>query len=501
MANTVPFGPTEARGILQRAWQHPRWFLEELLGCRPWEKQVTILEALRHQKEVAVKSCHGIGKDWIAARAVLWWLFVHQPALVVTTGPTDRQVVGILWKEINAAHTASRIPFGGRVLTQELQLGPHRWALGFTAGDKSPTDFQGWHSPNILVIVDEACGVSAEIYDAIDSLLSSSNARKLEIGNPTDPASTFARSFRTSGIHKISINAFESPNFTAFGITERDIEEHTWEAKITGPLPYPELTTPEWVAKRYERWGPRNPLYQSRVLAQFPVQGEDTLIPIAHIEAAQERTLAPSGRVMLGVDVARKGSNWSVIAQRQGPVLRIHRRWSKCDTMESTGYVRMAMQDLGAEGAVIDGVGLGGGVVDRLLELGTPGIFEFNGGIPAIDPERFANRRAECYWMIREAAENGELDLDPLDEDLAAQLSAIRWKPTSKGQVAIESKDDMASRGVASPDDADAASMTYHGATTAPAILSSGTRQAAAALRDQHRGRRRSVKQSVNRYY
>ena len=102
----------------------------------------------------------------------------------------------------------------------------------------------------------------------------------------------------------------------------------------------------------------------------------------------------------------------------------------------------------------VDADGLGAGVFDRLVELGHS-VGEIRGGQAVIEPEDFINRRSEWYWNLRTLFERGEIDLDPLDTELAKQLVAIKYKLTSKGQIAVESKDEMRKRGVASPDRAD----------------------------------------------
>lgn len=445
--------------VVDRFQTDPMFFMRRVLGCRPWEKQIEIAEAVRDHKEVAVRSAHSIGKDWIAARIVLWFLYSHYPAIVITTGPTDRQVKGILWREIALAYQRAKAHLGGELLTQELKIDSDRWAIGFTSGD-DPNRFQGFHSKNILVIIDEACGVAPSTYTAVDALLTSENSRKLEIGNPTDSASSFAKSFKTPGIHKITIDAFDTPNMKKFGISAADIATNHWREKITGPLPKPELITPEWVATRYKRWGENNPLYQSRVMAKFPEAGEDVLIPLSLIEAAQQRYLPAGEPNIIAADIARFGSDYNVICQRRGPVVRRLSKFTGVDTMVTAGHVLRALNDTKAAYANIDVVGLGAGVVDRLREQGKP-VREFNGGQKAHDSESYLNARAECYWTLRGLFERGEIDIDPADEDLAADLSDIKWKPDSKGRVVIEPKEDMKKRIGHSPDEADAVSMLF----------------------------------------
>ena len=446
--------------LREHALADPVWWVRRFLGNDPWSIQCEIIESVRDNKDTSVKSAHGIGKDWIAARVALWFLYNHKPSIVITTGPSDRQVRGILWKEIAVAHQKAPWPLGGRLLQQELKLAPDWWAWGFTAPERDPDKFQGFHEENILVIVDEAAGVSPEIYLAIDGILTSKNARKLEIGNPTDPTGPFAKSFKTARVKKISVTAFETPNFTDFGITEEDIAKDTWRKKITGEYRYPSLTTPEWVRNKYEDWGPENPLYRSRVLAEFPTEGTDALIPLAWIEAAQRRDLEPTIPSVLGVDVAVEGDDFCVITHRRGPYARRYKKFGKVNTMITTGHVVRALKDTGAEVAQVDVIGVGAGVVHRLGELGHP-VAGASAGKNANNPEEYANQRAEWFWGLRKRFETGDIDLDPFDEDLAAQLCAIKWKPDSRGRVLLQKKELMKKEIQCSPDDADALAIAF----------------------------------------
>lgn len=442
-----------------RIRNNPVWFIERILGGMGWAGQYEIIEAVRDNRHVVVKSCHSMGKDWISGRLVPWFLMSYYPSLVITTGPTDRQVRKILWKEIAKAYAAGQWALGGKLNSQELILDEHRMAIGFTTRD-DPEKFAGFHSLNTLLIVDESSGISKTVHDAAQGILSGASARKLDIGNPTDPTSEFAEFFKKGGAKKLSYTAFDTPNFTKFGITQEDIERDTWREKITGPLPTPYLISPEWVADRHKKWGKNSPWYISRVEAKFPDAGEKTLISLALIEDAQERTLEPSEPNVLGIDVAREGNDKTVFAHRRGGVLRIHQRFSKIKTMETTGLAQIAKRVTGADILSVDVIGVGGGVVDRLVELKVP-VIEANAAESPVDTIRFLNARAEWYWTLRELFETGEVDLDPADEDLAEQLTDIKWKVTSAGKIQIESKDEMRARGRPSPDDADAVAQTF----------------------------------------
>ena len=176
----------------------------------------------------------------------------------------------------------------------------------------------------------------------------------------------------------------------------------------------------------------------------------------------------------MGVDVARFGSDRTVIGIRRGGWARIVSEHSKLATTETTGHVIAAIRAHRPDEVRIDGVGVGGGVVDQLRELAINeangqldsrvmdgvAILDMQAGAAATDPEHYLNARAEWYWALRERFEAGHIDIDPTDDDLAAQLGAIRYRYTARGQVVIESKAELRKRGLPSPDRADQLMLT-----------------------------------------
>ena len=81
-------------------------------------------------------------------------------------------------------------------------------------------------------------------------------------------------------------------------------------------------------------------------------------------------------------------------------------------------------------------------------------------GSAAQDKERYANARAEWWWSLRSRFESGDIAI-PDDEELVSQLADIRYKINSRGQIQIESKEDMKRRGGSSPDRADALMLAF----------------------------------------
>lgn len=427
------------------------------LGIDLWSKQRDIARAVVDNRRTAVKSCHDAGKSFIASVIAAWWVDTHPDgeAFVASTAPSYTQVHAILWEEIRSRHKQGHL--AGRVLQSD------EWKLddgtlvgyGRKPADTDEHGFQGIHRRWVLVIIDEACGVPEQLWTAVESITTNADCRILAIGNPDDPATEFGNVCKPgSGWNVIGISAFDTPNFTDEPVPEK-----------LRPL----LLDPEWVEDKRKRWGEGSPRYQSKVLGEFPEIGDDTLIPPKWIEAAQQRTLEPTTEQRLGVDVARFGTDRTIVTRADGPVFRKVASLSKLATTETTGHVIKHARDLIPPFEIrVDGVGVGGGVVDQLVEAkqlphDEPGrldphatVLDMQAGAAALDNEHFKNARAEWYWGLRERFEQGDIDIDPDDDDLAAQLGSIKYTYTARGQVQIESKDDMKKRGLPSPDDADA---------------------------------------------
>ena len=189
----------------------PVGFVRHWLGAAPWGKQREILEALRDNSYVAVRSCNGSGKTYIAAHAVIWWLLCYDDAVVITTAPTERQVSELLWREIRDIHAANKELIGGQISKTRLELGPRRFAFGFSTDQAER--FQGFHQGHILLVVDEASGVDAKIFDAMEGSMTSRNSKMLLIGNPTALSGVFYDAFHKDRAlwHTIHISAFDTP--------------------------------------------------------------------------------------------------------------------------------------------------------------------------------------------------------------------------------------------------------------------------------------------------
>ena len=188
----------------------PVAFVQEVLQEKPYDKQIEILRAVPSSRRVSVVGCNGSGKDWAAARVVLWWLQVRSPAKAIVTGPTSRQVDDILWNEIRAAYSRAASKLRGRMFrTSRYEIDEQSFALGFATN--SPYNLQGFHSPNLLAVITEAHAVKQGDMDAIRRL---NPTRLLMTGNPFVNQGVFYDSHhsRREMYETIQIGASDTPN-------------------------------------------------------------------------------------------------------------------------------------------------------------------------------------------------------------------------------------------------------------------------------------------------
>jgi phage terminase large subunit len=443
----------EKKAKLLQVIEDPAEFAQVMLNHRLWSKQREIMQSVARHPRTAVKACHASGKTFTAADAVLWWITHQEKAIALTTAPTRTQVEDVLWREIRNAVSGARIRYPPPTI-DSLHIGPTRYAKGLSTNEG--VRFQGFHG-NVLIVVDEAPGVRPEIWEAIEGIRAGGDVRVLALGNPTIASGPFHDAFtdHREGWNVITISAFDTPNLE--GLTLESLLALS-EAELQRDV-CPYLTTRGWVKEKYLEWGLGHPLWQARVMGQFPEQGEGALISLAWLEAGGLREAAAPGDATFdaGVDVADGGENETVLVVRRGGQMVEKRCWAQAD---ARGEVAAAL--LKYKGRLrtvnVDKVGVGAYFEKHLHDLGYPtrGV---NVGEAARDGERFVNLKAELYWGLRERCEKG--DIGGLDGKAVAQLATIRYRLNARGQVVIESKDEMRKRGVKSPDHAEAIMLAF----------------------------------------
>ncbi|KAA0784306.1 DEAD/DEAH box helicase family protein [Bacillus sp. BB56-3] len=439
----------------------PVAFVEDILGVEPdpWQKEV--LHDIANHSHVSVRSGQGVGKTAMESWICIWFLCCRPYPKIICTAPTKQQLYDVLWAEIAKWLNNSQVKDLLKWTKTKIYMKSYedRWfATAKTA--TRPENMQGFHEDYMLFIADEASGIADDIMEAILGTLSGSENKLFMCGNPT----------KTSGVF------FDSHN--------KDRALYKSHKVSSEDSPRTSKKNIEMLKKKY---GEGSDVYRVRVEGEFPRGEADAFISLETAEAARMRevytveineneesvvkeVIPDSAVVEISCDVARFGSDETVIATRRGwkmlPLQIHHQR----DTMYVTGLILkeakkyfLWCKKTGKRIPVrIDDTGVGGGVTDRLKEV----VEEHDYPIDVI-PINFASKGNADYAGIvslmyghfrDECLENVQL---PDDEDLIAQLSVRKYSITSDGRIQIESKKTMKDRGLKSPDRAEAVVMAF----------------------------------------
>lgn len=421
---------------------------EALYGVElePVQRQV-IGDVQAGKRQIAVKSGHGVGKTALLALISQMFEMFQMDAKTVVTAPAAAQLQDAYVPEFRK--WANRLPSELRDLWEFKQdrftftMLPNQPFENFvsirTSRADQPDALQGVHAPHVLLIGDEASGIPDQVFEAAGGSMSSDHATLLLTGNPVRSTGYFYDCFSRLADHW---------------------SLYTISCKDSGRV------SPEWIEEMMERYGVDSNAFRVRVLGEFPKGDDDTVIPVELIDSARNRDVeaVPLARRLWGLDVARFGSDRSVLCERVGnTVPNPPKKWRGLDTMQLVGAVKAEWDAREAperpEEILVDVIGLGAGVVDRLRELELParGV---NVSESSSMSTQYLNLRAELWYHLKAWLERRDCSL-PQDSELAAELAMVRYAFTSLGKIKIESKDDIKRRGISSPDLADALVLTF----------------------------------------
>ena len=437
-------------------------FCRDVLGVELWDAQRTMGASVLVHPRTVVVSGHSTGKDFFAAAFCLFWVYVKRGQCLVT-GPTERQVRGIVFQHLRHLWTATdALP--GELYTQQLVVDGVPVIVGFTSDNSSR--LTGWHHERLLVVMSEAQGCAPESWEAMLSCATSPDNRVLCYGQPIAPTGSFYNAAHSSQWHCLTVSCLEHPNIT-----------HDRMVVPGGP-------SREWVAYMRAEYGETSSVFLARVLAIFPDESIEGLVKRAWVDMAvarwrsarerptvatpadeeaharwrSDREVAGLAPLTFGLDVARFGADSTVLAVLQGGNVLELISWRDASLPATADRVQAEAQRFGARyprtpkpPVWVDVIGLGAGAFDTLRERGYPA-HEFNGSEKATDPSRFLNRRAEAFWFLRTALEAETVTLPP-DPELVEELMAVEWTINpARGAIQIVAKDELRKTLGRSPD-------------------------------------------------
>lgn len=424
----------------------PALFAQEALGANPTDQQWQASKEIVETGRVSIRSGHGTGKSAFMAWCVLWFVVCYFPCKVPCTAPTSHQLNDVLWAEIAKwfRKLQDRIP----ELAAEYEWSSERFyakaypnesfAVARTSRPEKPEALQGFHSENILFLIDEASGVPEQVFQVAEGALSTEGTFVVMAANPTREDGYFYESH-----HKMR---------SRWSALHWDGEESPMVSKT-------------YIEDMRIKYGVDSPIYQVRVKGNFATAA-DGVIPLSLCLAAKDREVSvlEKAPIIWGLDVARFGSDSTSLAKRKGNTqLEPTKEWFGKDTMQTAGMIKneydSTTDKMKPVAINVDVIGIGAGVVDRLKEQGLP-INGVNVAESASISEQYARLRDELWFKGREWLEAKDCKLAE-DEQLIAELTTAKYSILSNGKIKVEGKEEMKKRGVSSPNRADAWLLTF----------------------------------------
>lgn len=416
----------------------------------------TAARAIEQSKYVALYGAKGVSKTWFLALLARWFFESFDNAIVVTTAPKGEQLELHIWKEIGTLD--SKVPVGA--LTK-LRLCMHEtqkdWlVVGFIAGVKpnevqvSATRAHGFHAEHMLVIIEEMTGVHHSIISAFEETSIAPHNIIIGCGNPNHKSDELNKFASRENVVPVRISAYDHPNIVCNN------------ANLM-----PGAVSKEGIEKlRIKFGGETAPFYLSRVRGMTPEQSINSLIMLEWCYAArdaEDRDVKGmvSTELGLGVDVARSDTgDKAAVAFGVGPILTDIETFQCTDTNKLGRQLHQIMKErkIKPEMVGVDGIGVGAGVVDTLIETGDNVVSLISSAASVVipdDTEVYFNLRAQMWWQMREDLRTSKIVL-PNDEELFIDLTTPMWY-TRNGKICVEAKDDLRHRIGRSTDKGDAA--------------------------------------------
>ena len=426
--------------------KNPLAFPRDMLGVTLSEQQEPLfLEMIESNARTVVKSATGTGKTFLLAVVILHQLFTEDNVNIVATSPSAGQLQRGLRKELGKVHSLIKEDTVADLF--ELQRDAiflrdtkesHICFL-VTGSAENEENLAGVHADKVLIIIDEASGFSKEVMGILDGNLTTEGSSMIQTSNPQRPSGPFFELFNNpiEGYNLHTLDAYNSPNISK-----------------------------KWIKQMIDKWGEDSDFVRVRILGEFPRTSDSLFIPNDIIDEAVKRNLHHRDYknlpIYLGVDVARFGSDKSVLVLKQGYKVLDIQTFAGIDTMELASQVQeYYYRNPKIASVTIDSVGVGAGVCDRLKQLDIP-ITEINVGAASSNNRAYYNLRAEVYSLMKDWLRSADI---PDNEDFIRELRSIMYGFNSKSQLQIMTKADMKKLGSDSPDIVDALTFCFYHTT------------------------------------
>lgn len=396
---------------------------------------------------ISIMAGKGNGKDAVLVWMILWFMFCFPYPKVPCVSVSADQLNKVLWSEISKWLKTSTIREyfvlqGDKLYFKDVPeraRGREWFAFPKTANPKSSPDeqvetLQGIHADFMMQVVDEGSGILDPVYNALENNMTGLCNLMLLVFNP----------MHTKG-YAVRTQYEDKENWITF----------RWNSEES------EITNKEKIKAMERKYGRDSNTFRMNVLGLPPVFDSETLINPDWVQDAIERQIEvlPNTPLVWGIDCG-SGGDKSIIAARRGELIYKFQRKNTSDSVELANWIGAQIDTDNPDCVRVDTIGIGWAVEGTLREKKGSIVEAADVRRRADDPERFANKRAEMYWNLREQFERGRISI-PNDTELIEQIGATKYKITKSGQIQIQEKDIIKKEIGHSPDELDAMAILF----------------------------------------
>jgi hypothetical protein len=418
--------------------------------------------------QITVRAMHGPGKTFGLALLMHWFGFCFY-GKNPCTAPKLQQLKRRLWPEFRKIRRRAIVGYSDLTEVQSETINwigtngkpdPDHWSFMETAS--SPENLAGLHDRYMAVFVDEATGVTENLWPVIEGAISTGKFVILVIiSNPTKLQGTFAASHLKPLVAK-----------------------HWYKMHIT--LDKTARVSKDWVKRMEDKYGKGSPIVKIRCYGEFAEEDENQLMSMTWLDDAKNREVVEDGSVpftRISVDVADGGANFSVVtvAKHYQSFTHLIKQYQynfpsgQSVSMVAEEVARLwtlyNCQNSASDDVVVDSLGVGAGVCSILIDKGLP-VIRYVGGSKSDNSDLYRNRRVQSFLVARDKFRSGAIvfDDDFVDydewDDVYGQLCSIRIRVGTERHEDLLTKEQMTAQKIISPDRADSIAMQF--ATQAP---------------------------------
>lgn len=467
---------------------YPCEFARDILHIDWWEKQCYVPYLAETQERILVRASHMVGKSYMLSGYCIYvWRTepilrgtVISPTLTLTKDVIFSNIRKFMGDDPDVIGTTAPILYNYKT--------PEKVLKGISASEA--VALQGRHTEGMaLLIIDEATGVPAEHWEALESISQGgTGSRWICAYNPIDPSSMVAQLENNADWKVVVISALDHPNVRYY---DNDPEDpfvpipgaitgqyfNSLMRKWSSPIEAHEAKSTDIRLPGTDEWVRPSAIGEARLLGRWPTVGYESIWTDSIYLVAENNILSANYKIEIpefGVDVARFGNDHSAIAIKQGgKLLELDEYYGLSVTELSNLVIKKVHEYAYTTGhnaeqipVKIDANGVGAGVVDILYDAGYNTV-EIQVSAKAYETEKYADVRSELWFNLRDKALDNKVSFSGLptyvNNKLRIELLAPIYTMNSRNQIVVESKLKTKKRTkVTSPNLADAVNLAFY---------------------------------------